>query len=190
MTCMHCGTQLAVVHEGGAAYTEKLDQLAERTEKIEDKVDQLHRQQQIASLDREWELAQQGFLVKGKDGHTSIPSAGGAIFSCLAGIGFCILATTIGLNASEGMSGPGPGPQVIFPAFGALAAVVGIGTGFLAIRQSGPVPTSKTPLRIATTQTVKRRLVRPFAHCCFRLAVGTSRGEMACMNVLVGTSSS
>jgi len=62
VTCMHCGTQLAVRHSGSAAYTEKLDALDRRTETIGQQVDEFDRDSAVVELDREWkrELEQYG----------------------------------------------------------------------------------------------------------------------------------
>ncbi|PQO45583.1 hypothetical protein [Blastopirellula marina] len=73
VTCMHCGTQLGVVHEGGAAYTEKLTELDERTSEIESQVEDLQRQRRLDALDREWKAAQQSLLIYEKDGQLFRP---------------------------------------------------------------------------------------------------------------------
>ncbi|MBI1249750.1 hypothetical protein GC197_18140 [bacterium] len=100
VTCMHCGTQLAVVHEGGAAYTEKLDQIAQKTEQIESKLDQLQRQQKLTSLDHEWEISKESFYIQDKQGQRRLPSKSasiaifimGGIAACAAaGVGFALL---------------------------------------------------------------------------------------------------
>ncbi|WDI44080.1 hypothetical protein [Bremerella sp. P1] len=122
VTCMHCGTQLAIVHEGGAAYTEKLEELSERTEQIEDKLDELHRQQKLAALDREWDNAQEGFKVRRKDGSTYLPSKTGSVLSGVGGIGIAVFIMIMGVGMS-GKSGPG---QVIV-LFGVVAVLLSVG---------------------------------------------------------------
>lgn len=122
VTCMHCGTQLAVVHEGGAAYTEKLDQLAERTDEIEDKLEELHREQKIAALDREWDVAQEGFKVRRKDGSTYLPSKTGSIMTGVAGVGVGLFIMLLGIGTSAG-SGPGG----VFILVGCVAMLAGVG---------------------------------------------------------------
>lgn len=122
VTCMHCGTQLAIVHEGGAAYTEKLEELSERTEQIEDKLDELHRQQKLAALDREWEKEEEGFEVRRKDGSTYLPTKAGSILAGVGGLGVGLFAIVLGLSMSVEH-----GPGGIFVLFGVAAILLGVG---------------------------------------------------------------
>lgn len=122
VTCMHCGTQLAVVHEGGAAYTEKIDALAERTEQIEDKLDVLHREQKLAALDREWDKEQESFKMRSKDGSTHLPSKTGGIFSGVIACGIGIFVMTIDFG-NAGSQGPGG----FFVMLGFLFMIIGVG---------------------------------------------------------------
>lgn len=122
VTCMHCGTQLAVVHEGGAAYTEKIDALAERTEQIEDKLDVLHREQKLAALDRAWDKEQESFKIRTKDGSTHLPSKTGSILSGVVACGIGIFVITIGLGS---VGGHGPGG--FFVLLGFLFMFMGVG---------------------------------------------------------------
>ena len=54
LTCTFCQTQLSVQRSGGAAYTEALEKLDERTEQIADDVEILKLQAELDRLDREW----------------------------------------------------------------------------------------------------------------------------------------
>ncbi|PQO36801.1 hypothetical protein C5Y96_06440 [Blastopirellula marina] len=121
VTCMHCGTQLAVVHEGGAAYTEKLDALTERTDQIEDKLAVLHREQKLAALDREWDKAQEGFKVRRKDGSTYLPSKAGSVLAGVLGVGVGLFIIMIGIGM------PGGSPGGMFVLFGFVAMFLGVG---------------------------------------------------------------
>jgi len=138
VTCMHCGTQLAIVHEGGAAYTEKLDELSERTEQIEEKLDELHREQKLAALDREWDKAQEGFKFRRKDGSTYLPSKGGSILSGIIGIGMGIVAMVVGLGMSSGND-----PGGIFVLFGLAAMCIGVGTTVWQFHQADAYESAK-----------------------------------------------
>lgn len=125
VTCMHCGTQLAIVHEGGAAYTEKLDALVEWTGQIEDKLDDLHREQKLAALDREWDKAQEDFMIRGKNGTTHLPSKGASVVAGIGGLGMGIVAMVIGFGMTSGGGDSLGGPLFILIGFAVL--VVGIG---------------------------------------------------------------
>lgn len=124
VTCMHCGTQLAVVHEGGAAYTEMLDALVERTDQIEDKLATLHREQKLAALDREWDKAQEGFKVRRKDGSTYLPSKAGSVVAGLAGVGIGLFIMSLGIGM------PGNGAGGMFVLFGFVAMLLAVGGTF------------------------------------------------------------
>ncbi|MBA2113130.1 hypothetical protein HOV93_02780 [Planctomycetes bacterium FF15] len=125
ITCLHCGTQLAVVHEGGAAYTEKLDQLVERTEQIEGKVDAMHREQKIAALDREWQAKQESLKVRSKNGIPHLPSKVKGLVSVVLGVFVGMFIFCLGAGASD--TG---GPGVIFSVIGAAAILLITGSGF------------------------------------------------------------
>ncbi|MEW4565075.1 hypothetical protein AB1K70_21300 [Bremerella sp. JC770] len=107
VTCMHCGTQLAIVHEGGAAYTERLEALSERTEQIEDRLAQLHREQKIAALDRAWDKEEDEFKIRRKNGSTELPSKAGSIIAGVTGVGVGLFIIMMGFGAPGGseMSG-------------------------------------------------------------------------------------
>ena len=129
VTCMHCGTQLGVVHEGGAAYTERLDELDQRTSEIEDRVDQIDLQQKVAQLDQQWEREQAKYYVKDKHGNAHPPSAAGAVLTCILTIGAAVAFVMFPL-----LSGA-PSSIVGFAMIGAL--VVGLVGVFSSIVQLG-----------------------------------------------------
>ena len=68
VTCSHCGTQLAVKHSGSAAYTETLDQIDHRTERMARQLDQLHEQQTVQALDQQWDIDRQQFDLIARNG--------------------------------------------------------------------------------------------------------------------------
>src|SRR5437868_6104613 len=53
LTCSYCGAQLEVHRSGGAVYTEVLQEIDQRTERIERDVQEIKRQNAIEALDRE-----------------------------------------------------------------------------------------------------------------------------------------
>ncbi|QDU73441.1 hypothetical protein Pan97_04120 [Bremerella volcania] len=138
VTCMHCGTQLAVVHEGGAAYTEKLDALAERTEQIEDKLDVLHREQKLAALDRQWDKEQEGFKIRRKDGSSHLPSKTGSIVGGVIGVGVGLFVMTIGIGTAGGR-----GPGGFFVLIGFLFMFVGVGTSLWQLHRAAAYEKAK-----------------------------------------------
>ncbi|PQO27184.1 zinc ribbon domain-containing protein [Blastopirellula marina] len=84
VTCLHCGTQLAVVREGAAAYTEILEQLERRTSKIEQQFVDLRLQRQLDALEKDWAIEQKAFLGTDSDGEKFLPDKGPSIASGVA----------------------------------------------------------------------------------------------------------
>jgi len=120
VTCAHCGAQLEVHRTDSAIYTEVLDQINQRTERMERDLDEIKRQNAIEQLDREWEMRRQTLLVRNKDGSSGAPSAVGGILGGLVAAGFGIFWTVIA--ASNGSPG-------VFPLFGVIftgVAIVGV----------------------------------------------------------------
>ncbi|RCS53016.1 hypothetical protein DTL42_09390 [Bremerella cremea] len=123
VTCLHCGTQLAVVREGAAAYTEILQQLDRRTSVVEEKVGHLDQRQQLFELDQEWARQREAFYVHAKDGSSRLPSKKDArMTGATAGVGLVILC---GVTLLSGL--PSEGIVVVIPfilLFGAIGGVV------------------------------------------------------------------
>jgi hypothetical protein len=117
LTCSYCNSQLEVHRSGGAVYTEVIDQINKRTERIERDVQQIKRQNAVEQLDREWEIRRQELLVRNKDGSRDVPtmagSAIGGIIAIVAGIAWIIFTASMGA----------PG---FFPLFGLLFIAVGV----------------------------------------------------------------
>ncbi len=83
VTCEFCGTQLHVVREGGAAYTE-VQELSERTSQLEQDVARLKANDALERLDAEWQEEMQQYLVRSRRGEANIPTKGGAVFAVVA----------------------------------------------------------------------------------------------------------
>jgi transcription elongation factor Elf1 len=75
-TCSYCGARLEVLHQGGAAYTRVLDDIDQRTRRIEASVDELNHREQLDQLDREWMLARDRYMIRDKNGNMSLPTGG------------------------------------------------------------------------------------------------------------------
>lgn len=120
LTCEFCGTQLHVVREGGAAYTE-IQELAERTGRLENDVAHLKRTDEIERLDRAWEREMETYKVShGKGEEASIPTRTGALF----GMGFVAVFGVIWTFFAMSMGGGG------FALFGVLFVGFAIVNGF------------------------------------------------------------
>ncbi len=84
VTCNHCSTQLAVRRETSISYTEKIDQIGERTNHLVQELAQVRYQRALDAIDRQWERESKQYMIRGKHGHESLPSQTAAI---LFGIG-------------------------------------------------------------------------------------------------------
>ena len=54
VTCRHCQSSLAIKHTESATYTEKLEQIDARTERMEDQIESLTLEAELARLERDW----------------------------------------------------------------------------------------------------------------------------------------
>jgi hypothetical protein len=127
LTCTYCSARLEVQRSGGAAYTEVLESIDERTQQIADDVRALKVQQELESLDRDWETERAGLLVRDKKGRLHVPTTTGSLLGAgiMGGFGtlWTVMAVAITRNA------PMPLVGVIFPLFGVLFVVAAVAMG-------------------------------------------------------------
>src|SRR5687768_6903672 len=90
LTCSYCNTQLEIHRSGGAVYTEVIDQINQRTERIERDVAHIKRQNEVEQLDRDWDLRRQELMVRNKNGSKDVPSAVGGIIGGTVAVVFGI----------------------------------------------------------------------------------------------------
>ena len=100
VTCTHCSSRLAVQRSGGAAYTEVLEALEQRTEQIAGDVETLKLQSELDRLDREWMLERDQYMVQDKHGRRHFPGKAGSILVMVLMIGFTILWMAIAAASS------------------------------------------------------------------------------------------
>jgi hypothetical protein len=91
---------------------------------VQEQLDELQLQNDLAQLDREWEQEKEQYMVTGKYGHRYVPNKAtsvlGGVIVVIGGIAWTIFATSMS-------SGAGDGVFALFPLFGVLFIVVGIG---------------------------------------------------------------
>jgi hypothetical protein len=117
-TCGYCGAQLEIKRSGSAVYTEVLQRIDSRTQRIEQDVEHIKRQNQVEQLDREWMLRREQYMSRNKDGSRSIPSAAGSVFGAVVAVIFGII--WIGVASTSGA----PGFFVLFGLVVVIGAVV------------------------------------------------------------------
>ena len=82
LSCGHCGSRLVVNRTGNAHYTETIEQLSKRAERMEEDIDRLALENDLEKLEREWQQEREQYMVRGKDGSLSEP--GNALVSNIA----------------------------------------------------------------------------------------------------------
>lgn len=145
VTCLHCGTQLAVVREGAAAYTEILQQLERRTTDVEARLDALQRQHLVNQLDQDWYEDREQYYVRTKEGRTYLPSKIEAVFYAGFSLAIAILVAWLSLTIHNTTGGP----QVVGILAATLLGLVGLGSSMALYRK-----------RIAYDEAEKHYLLR------------------------------
>ena len=68
VTCKYCSSRLAIKATESATYTEVLEAIGERTEKIAQDVETIKLQNRLERLDREWQTDRRRFMTRDKHG--------------------------------------------------------------------------------------------------------------------------
>jgi hypothetical protein len=108
VTCNYCHARLEVVHDPSVTHTRLMEKLEKRTERMADNLRVIELQNDLARMDREWELRRESFMVTGKHGHRSLPSTVGSAMSGVVAVVFGVI--WMGFAASMGA----PSPFVLF----------------------------------------------------------------------------
>src|SRR5262245_34344788 len=74
-TCAHCGSRLAIRRTGTAAYTEVLEEISDRTARMEKDLGAIRLQNELERIDREWQTHRERFMVHHKNGSSGPPNA-------------------------------------------------------------------------------------------------------------------
>ncbi|MBA3315036.1 MAG: hypothetical protein H0T47_17325 [Planctomycetaceae bacterium] len=134
VTCLHCGAQLAVRQTESAAYTETLETIDSRTERMAVQLEDLQRRSEVADLDRQWDADRERFYVTGKHGHRHLPTEGGSIVGGIVITIFGVIWTMIACGIGGAAFGNAPGPfgliGAIFPLFGIAFIAFGLWNAF------------------------------------------------------------
>ncbi|HET6249931.1 MAG TPA: hypothetical protein VFE47_19735 [Tepidisphaeraceae bacterium] len=112
VTCRYCNSRLEIHQNGGAAYTEVLEAIDERTQHIAEDVETIKLQNQLNQLDREWMVDRENYAIRNKQGHSLPPTTGGGA-GAIFGLVFASVFIVIWIIASASMGAP-----FFFPLFG------------------------------------------------------------------------
>ncbi len=127
LTCIYCNSQLEVHTANGAAYTQVLNAIDQRTQQIAADVAEIKSRERLEQIDREWMMQRQSYMVRNKRGMESVPNSAGAIFGSVIAAVFGII--WIGFAASIGA-------PFFFPLFGVVFVIAAIVGGISAATKS------------------------------------------------------
>ncbi len=119
LSCNHCGSSLEIKHTDSVTYSEKIAQIDERTERIEQKLEVLELESELDRLDRSWQVTRETLLVTNKHGRKSIPSKAGAVFGGVIAVVVGIVFTSVARESPVALGG------LAFIAVGLIGAVTG-----------------------------------------------------------------
>ena len=136
--CNHCGSQLRIERTESATFTTILNRLTTKTEELSDRIDSLTSHNEVAELDRDWEVESKKYLVVGKHGSTFVPTKIESIFTALIAVTIGAVWTTFTslvalLMVSSSLLAF---PVIIFPMVGVLILVSGIQSGISGVSKA------------------------------------------------------
>jgi Short C-terminal domain len=85
---------------------------------------ELRRENELARLDREWQIERERYQMTGRNGYRYTPSRIASVVMGVVAVGFGVFWTVM---AAEMAGGFGGGPAAFFPLFGVLFILIGIG---------------------------------------------------------------
>jgi len=103
-----------------------------RASSEQDQLEAIRLQNEIAQLNRQWEIERREYMVPGRYGHSYVPGKSSSLFGGVMIVCFGIFWT---LMASS-ISSRAPGPFSLFPLFGVLFIFFGIGISFYSFLQA------------------------------------------------------
>ena len=121
VTCAYCGYKLQVHRSANLVYTEVLESIDQRTQRMEQDLSQIKRQNELERLDREWAMTRDSMLVRDKDGSTREPSAFGSDVGGVVAIVAGVIWTVFVLSDNHA-----PAPMALFGVVFILAGFFGM----------------------------------------------------------------
>lgn len=128
VTCRYCKSSLEIKRTASAVYTEVLERIDERTEKMAEDLAAIRRQNELEALDREWAMRRETLLVRSKNGSISEPSAGVGVVASIGAAIFGVIWTVMAASM---------GAPVFFPLFGVVFIGAAIFGGVRAVTHAG-----------------------------------------------------
>jgi hypothetical protein len=94
-------------------------------ETLREHLSELKRENELARLDREWQMERDRYQMSGRYGGRYTPTKASGIIMAVVTAGFGVVWTVMAAGMGGGIGGPG----AIFPLFGVVFVLVGIGVG-------------------------------------------------------------
>ncbi|HBV65865.1 MAG TPA: hypothetical protein DEF45_22915 [Rhodopirellula sp.] len=125
VTCSHCSGVLQIRRTESAIYTELLADIAEKTEELSERIDDLATNSELNAIDNQWQIERESLMVHNKHGKSQIPTRGSSMAAGIIVTIFGCIWTVMAINitSSSGSVGAAKG---VFPAFGILFILFGI----------------------------------------------------------------
>ncbi len=128
VTCVHCGSRLAIKRTASSAFTETLEKLDQKTDAMAQQLAELRFHAELEKIDREWEQERQSFLTTDKQGGKHEPNAAAGMIGGAIAAGFGLIWTIAAFSMTTVFSDGGGAPVIFncFPLFGLLFIGMGI----------------------------------------------------------------
>jgi hypothetical protein len=103
-------------------------------EHLADQLAEVKHQNELAQIDREWEIERQQYLIRNRMGMAQVPTAGMGIGMAVVGGVFGVFWTimAVAITGSAPDIGPLPIIKVVFPLFGVVFTLAAVGFGVYA----------------------------------------------------------
>ncbi len=137
--CNHCGGQLHIERTESTISTTIMNRLTTKTEELSDRLDSLTSQNEVAELDRDWEVERKKYLVAvGKHGHTVVPTKIGSIVAAMFAVALGTVWITFTSVVASVMvtSSLLALPVIVFPLAGLAILVGGIQSGIAGVKNA------------------------------------------------------
>jgi hypothetical protein len=97
---------------------------------VEQQLEELQRQNEVTRLDLEWQQERETYMLRGRHGHSYLPTKPMSVMGGFLAVGFGLIWTAFASSVAGRMGEGGPG--AFFPPFGVLFILAGIGFSWYA----------------------------------------------------------
>lgn len=116
-----------------------------------DQLQAIKLQNEIAQLDRQWEIERKDYKIRGQHGHTYIPGKTSSVVGGIVIVGFGLVWTFMAAS----MTSPSDGPFSFFPLFGVVFIFFGIGMSIYAFTKAEKYAAAKKRYQQRRSQLLK-----------------------------------